>query len=101
MADRLPRGRVAVIAMGLFVTGLGWPGLMGRLPFGLLLKNELHLPAQRIAAFWAVATFAWYVKPLVGLLCDAYPLVGTRRRAYLLLGGLASTLMWLAFAAVP
>ena len=101
MADRLPRARVAVIAMGLIVTSLGWPGLMGRLPFGLLLKNELHLPAQRIAAFWAIGTFAWYVKPLVGLLCDAYPLFGTRRRGYLLLGGLASTLMWLAFAAVP
>jgi Na+/melibiose symporter-like transporter len=101
MPERLPRGRIAVIAMGLFVTGLGWPGLMGRLPFGLLLKNELHLPAQKIAAFWAVGIFAWYVKPLVGLLCDAFPLFGTRRRAYLLLGGGASTVMWLAFAAVP
>jgi predicted MFS family arabinose efflux permease len=101
MAERLPRARVAVIAMGLLVTGLGWPSLIGRLPFGLLLKNELHLPAQKVAAFWAIATFAWYVKPLVGLVCDAYPLFGTRRRGYLLLGGLASTLMWLAFAAVP
>jgi Na+/melibiose symporter-like transporter len=101
MAERLPRARVAVIAMGLLVTGLGWPGLIARLPFGLLLKNELHLPAQKIATFWAVGIFAWYLKPLVGLACDAYPLFGTRRRSYLLLGGVASTIMWLAFAAVP
>jgi hypothetical protein len=95
------RARVAVIATGLFVTSLGWPAILGRLPFGLLLKNELHLPAQRVAAFWAIATFAWYVKPLVGLLCDAYPLFGTRRRGYLLAGALASTATWLAFALVP
>src|ERR1700690_2072334 len=95
------RARVAVIAMGLFVTGLGYPNLVGRLPFGLLLKNELHLPSQRVSAFWAIGTFAWYVKPVVGLLCDAYPLFGTRRRGYLIFGGLASTATWLAFAAVP
>lgn len=95
------RARVAVIAMGLFATGLGWPGILGRLPFAFLLKNELHLPAQRVAAFWAISTFAWYVKPLVGLICDAYPLFGTRRRGYLLVGALASTATWLAFAFVP
>ncbi|MDB4980660.1 MAG: hypothetical protein JWM82_1412 [Myxococcales bacterium] len=95
------RARVAVIAMGLFVTGLGWPGLIGRLPLRLLLKNELHLPAQRVAAFWAVGTLAWYLKPVVGLLSDAYPFFGTRRRGYLIFGGLASTATWLAFAAVP
>jgi predicted MFS family arabinose efflux permease len=95
------RARVAVIATGLLVTSLGWPGILGRLPFALLLKNELHLPAQSVAAFWAIATFAWYVKPVVGLLCDAYPLFGTRRRGYLLAGALGSTATWLAFALVP
>lgn len=95
------RARMAVVATGLLVTSLGWPGILGRLPFALLLKNELHLPAHRVAAFWAISTFAWYVKPLVGLLCDAYPLLGTRRRGYLLTGALASTATWLAFALVP
>jgi hypothetical protein len=95
------RARIAVIAVGLFVTGLGWPGLIGRLPIRLLLKNELQLPAHRVAAFWAIGTFAWYVKPVVGLVCDAVPLFGTRRRGYLIFGGLASTATWLAFGAVP
>ena len=94
--------RVAtVIATGLFVTGLGWPGLIGRLPFGLLLKNQLQLPPEEVAAFWAVATAAWYVKPLFGLLCDAWPLFGTRRRGYLLLGSAAASSAWMAFALVP
>src|SRR5438067_144452 len=64
--DHVPPARalIAVVAAGIFVTGFGWPGLIGRLPFSLLLKNQLHLPAERVADFWAIATFAWYVKPL-------------------------------------
>jgi MFS family permease len=98
---RLPRAEVAVIAWGIFVAGLAWPRLLGWLPFGLMLKNELHLSPQRVAAFWAVTTAAWYFKPLVGLVCDAYPLFGTRRRAYLILGAGAGAGLWLAFAVVP
>lgn len=99
-APRFWRSAV-VIATGIFVTGLGWPGSIGRLPFGLLLKNALHLPAEKVAAFWAVATFAWYVKPLGGLICDSIPLFGTRRRGYLILGGIAAVIGWATFAVVP
>src|SRR4051812_32297832 len=95
------RAAIAVIATGLFATGLGWPGLIGQLPFSLLLKNQLQLPPQHLATFWAVATAPWYVKPLVGLVCDAYPLLGTRRRGYLLAGASVSGLLWLGFAVVP
>jgi predicted MFS family arabinose efflux permease len=95
------RPLIAVIAAGIFVTGFGWPGIIGKLPFNLLLKNQLHLPAQDVAAFWAVATIAWYFKPLVGLICDAYPLQGTRRRGYMLWGSVLAAAFWLAFALVP
>jgi len=44
-----------LIGTGLFVTGLGWPGLIGRIPFGLLLKNGLGLPPEKVAWFWAMA----------------------------------------------
>ena len=90
-----------VIATGIFVSGLGWPGLIGRLPFGLLLKNQLHLPAEKVAAFWAIATLAWYLKPLAGLICDSVPLFGSRRRGYLISGAVAAVACWLAFAVVP
>src|SRR4029077_7516781 len=84
-SDATPGGALsfraaAVIAAGLFVTGLGWPGMIARRPLALFLKNQLHFPPQRVATFWAIGAFAWYVKPLVGLLCDAYPLLGARRR---------------------
>src|SRR4051794_9012647 len=96
-----PRSLIAVIAAGIFVTGFAWPGILGRLPFNLLLKNQLHLPALSISRFWAVATLAWYFKPLVGFVCDAYPLFGTRRRGYLLVGTVLTGLFWLTFAVVP
>jgi predicted MFS family arabinose efflux permease len=95
------RGLIAVLSVGIFVTGFGWPGIIGRLPFTLLLKNHLHMPAQQVAKFWAIATFAWYIKPLVGFICDAYPLFGTRRRSYLLLGTALSVFFWLTFAFAP
>jgi hypothetical protein len=90
-----------VIATGIFVTGLGWPGLIGRLPFGLLLKNSLGLPPEKVAAFWAVATLAWYLKPLAGLICDSLPLFGTRRRGYLISGAIVAVVAWAAFAVLP
>ncbi|HXI59049.1 MAG TPA: hypothetical protein VNO55_23440 [Polyangia bacterium] len=95
------RRAVAVITAGLLVTGLGWPGMLARLPLGLYLKNQLGLPPQDVAAFWAVGTLAWYIKPLAGLLCDSVPLWGARRRWYLVLGGAAATALWAALAIVP
>jgi hypothetical protein len=95
------RALVTVVAWGVVVTYLGWPQLLARLPLGLALKNELHLQAHELAAFWAVATVPWYAKPLIGLFVDAYPLAGTRRRAYLLAASVAGVAAWAAFALVP
>jgi hypothetical protein len=95
------RSLIVVISVGIFVTGFGWPGIIGRLPFSLLLKNQLHMPAHKVAAFWGIATIAWYVKPLFGLISDAYPLFGTRRRGYMLTGTILCGLFWLAFIVVP
>jgi predicted MFS family arabinose efflux permease len=96
-----PRSLIAVIAAGIFVTGFGWPGSFARLPFNLLFKNQLHLSALDVSEFWAVSLLVWYVKPLVGFVCDAYPLFGTRRRGYLLVGTVLTGLFWLMFAVVP
>jgi len=91
------RAPVAFIGAGLFATGLAWPGLIAWLPLSLLLKNQLGLPPQQVATFWAVATAPFYFKPLAGLIVDAYPLFGTRRRGYLIAGSVAAGLLWLSF----
>ncbi|HEX4405053.1 MAG TPA: hypothetical protein VH560_09515, partial [Polyangia bacterium] len=96
--DHAPRSLVAVVGWGVAVTYLGWPQLLARLPLGLALKNELALAPQQVAAFWAVATIPWYLKPLAGLIADA---TASRRRASLAFGSLVGALAWLAFAVVP
>jgi hypothetical protein len=92
------RGLVTVVGWGVVVTYLGWPQLLARLPLGLTLKNGLGLPAEKVAAFWAIATIPWYFKPLIGLLVDARPLA---RRATLLVATAAAAVAWAAFALVP
>jgi predicted MFS family arabinose efflux permease len=96
-----PRALIAVVSAGIFVTGFGWPGILGYLPINLMLKNQLHLSASDVAWFWSFATFAWYFKPFIGFACDAYPLGGTRHRGYLLTGSVLAGLFWLLLAVVP
>jgi len=90
-----------LISVGLFITTLGQPGVIGQLPFLFLLKNEFHFNAAQQANFFAIATFAWYLKPLSGLLCDSFPLFGTRRRSYLILAAAVAGLAWSLFAVAP
>src|SRR5207244_4505141 len=86
--------------LGAFVTTIAQPGVIGRLPLQLLLKNELHFNAQTLAAFMVVTTFAWNVKPLAGILSDAFPLFGTRRRHYMLLGAGMAAVCWFLMGVV-
>ena len=90
-----------LISVGLFITTLGQPGVIGQLPFRFLFKNQFHFNAAQQANFFAIATFAWYLKPLAGLLCDSFPLFGTRRRSYLILAGVVAGLAWSLFAIAP
>ena len=100
-----PPGRmrrlIAVVAVGSFATGLGWPISVGELSFNGLLKDQLKLSPHEVTAFWAVAGLSWYLKPLAGLITDAYPLFGTRRRGYMLWGTIVACLAWLGFVAIP
>ena len=90
-----------LISAGLFITTVGQAGVIGQLPFRFLFKNQFHFNAAQQANFFAVATFAWYLKPIAGLLCDSFPLLGTRRRSYLILSGTVAGLAWSLFAIAP
>ena len=90
-----------VVSVGLLVTGLGWPGTIGRLPLGLLLKNQFNASPQQVSGFWAIATLPWYVKPLFGLLSDCFPIARTRRQGYLIIGAALAATCWATLAIVP
>jgi predicted MFS family arabinose efflux permease len=54
-----------------------------------------------MAAFWALGALPWYLKPAAGLVSDAFPLFGTRRRHYLIVAALLASALWLLLGAIP
>lgn len=90
-----------MVGVGAFVTTIAQPGVIGRLPFSLLLKNRLHFDAETLAQFMFIATFAWNVKPVAGILSDSFPLLGTRRRHYMLFGAALAGLCWFLMGIMP
>jgi hypothetical protein len=89
-----------IIGTGIFATTMSQPGLLD-VPIRNLLKNELGVPPQQMAAFFAVSAFPWYLKVAAGLLSDTVPLFGTRRRHYLIFSSILAGAAWLVLAYVP
>ena len=100
-AQKSYRRASLVIMAGILATTLPQQSVLASIPLRNLLKNELHLDRTTMASFLFWSGFAWYLKPLAGVLTDAFPLFGTRRRSYMLIGAICVTLGWLATAIVP
>jgi predicted MFS family arabinose efflux permease len=83
-----------VIAVGVFATTLGQTAVLGRIPLQNLLKNELHVSRAANAAFFFWIFLAWYFKPIAGMLTDAFPLFGSRRKSYMLMSTTLAVLSW-------
>ncbi|HKM72496.1 MAG TPA: MFS transporter [Stellaceae bacterium] len=90
-----------VIVAGVLATTLAQPQVLARLPLQNLLKNELHADRTANAAFFFWAGLAWYLKPLAGILTDAFPLFGTRRKSYILISAILAALSWFALIVTP
>jgi folate/biopterin transporter len=75
-------------------------GILGlaRLAVSFFLKDDLALSPAQMAALVGVAALPWTIKPLFGFLSDGLPLLGYRRRPYLILAGLLGTSGWVALA---
>ncbi len=83
------------IAYAAFITTLAQDKVLGNLPIRLWLKNHLHVGMADLAAFSFWAGLAWYAKPIFGLVVDAFPLMGTRRRSYMILSALLGAVSWM------
>src|SRR5579862_1001670 len=89
-----------IIGAGVIATTLSQPAVL-KIPFQNLLKSDLHVSRQVMAAFFAIVPFAWNLKPLFGIISDSTPIFGTRRRHYLLLGSAIATALWVLIGVVP
>jgi hypothetical protein len=104
-AERSPDRRLTyaaiIIVAGVLATTLAQTSVLARLPLQNLLKNELHLDRSSNAAFFFWAGLAWYLKPFAGIITDAFPLFGNRRKSYILLSATLASLAWLALTVTP
>lgn len=71
---------------------------LSRLSVSFFLKDDLGLTPTEVAALTGLAAFPWVIKPLFGLFSDGFPLLGYRRRSYLILSGLLGCGAWAAMA---
>lgn len=92
---------VIVVVVGVMATTLAQTQLLGLIPIRNLLKNTMQASREQSAAFVFWATLPWYFKPLVGMVQDAFPLFGTRRRSYMLVASVLTTVAWLVLGLTP
>lgn len=82
-----------VFALIYFFSTNGLASLPG-LTISFLLKDVLHMTASQAAYFGAITLIGWMVKPLWGIISDAFPLFGYRRKSYLIVTTIASAAIW-------
>lgn len=91
------RAYLLIVAVGAFATTFAQQRVtLGNYPILFHLKNDLHFGKEQVSEFFMWATFAWNLKPLAGVLTDAFPIRGSRRRLYMVLGGLLGGASWAA-----
>jgi hypothetical protein len=89
-----------------WLVNLGWLNTtlalsVSGLPIRFLLKDQLNLDPEELSRFLLLAHIPIYLKPFAGILSDALPLCGTRRRHYVVLGLLTGGALWLLLGLVP
>ncbi|MEB3360201.1 MAG: folate/biopterin family MFS transporter [Synechococcales bacterium] len=92
-----PSPELAAILMVYFVQGiLG----LARLAVSFFLKDDLGLSPAQVSALMGFVALPWMLKPLYGFISDGLPILGYRRRPYLILSGILGAGTWIALATV-
>jgi folate/biopterin transporter len=90
-----PTPDIVAIATIYFVEGaLG----LARLAQTFLLKDEFKLGPAELSATLGLLSLPWTIKPLYGFLSDGFPILGYRRRSYLVLAGFVGFLSYMVLA---
>ncbi len=66
-----------------------------------LFMRSLKWTVPEIAAVSSIAGFPWVIKIVYGMISDAYPLLGYRRKSYLILFSIISALGWVGLVLLP
>ncbi|MBD2329918.1 folate/biopterin family MFS transporter [Alkalinema sp. FACHB-956] len=90
-----PSPELLAILLVYFVQGiLG----LARLAVSFFLKDELALGPAEVSSLLGIVSIPWMVKPLFGFISDGLPILGYRRRPYLILSGILGVASWVSLA---
>ncbi len=100
---RLARRMLLLFALAYFAQATSQMGGLISQPLNFYLKTGLGLNPAQVSEYLAIASFPWMIKPLYGLISDYVPLLGYRRKSWLMLMNLlaASGFLWLAGLSDP
>ena len=90
-----PRNLFLFFGLAYFSQGLA--GTLIQQPLAYHLKSD-GMPANHVAQALALVAIPWIAKPFYGLLSDSIPLLGYRRKSYLVLATSFSTVGYLAMS---
>ncbi len=90
-----PTPELIAILLVYFVQGiLG----LGRLAVSFFLKDELAMSPAEVSALLGIVAIPWMIKPLFGFISDGVPILGYRRRPYIIFSGILGAFSWVALA---
>ena len=72
-----------------------------QVPLSFLLKDKLNVSPLAMSVFMMVGGSPFWLKPITGLISDSFPILGSRRRSYLLLGAILAAIGWMALSLLP
>ncbi|MEA5498239.1 folate/biopterin family MFS transporter [Limnoraphis robusta] len=92
-----PTPQLMAILLVYFVQGiLG----LARLAVSFFLKDDLGMTPAEVSAMLGIIALPWVIKPVFGFISDGLPILGYRRRPYLILSGFLGAIAWIALATV-
>ena len=90
-----PTPELIAILLVYFVQGiLG----LGRLAVSFFLKDELAMSPAEVSALLGIVAIPWMIKPVFGFISDGIPVLGYRRRPYIIFSGILGAFSWVALA---
>lgn len=60
-----------------------------------MLKDEYGLSPAMMGFYLSYTTLPWMIKPFWGIITDSKPLLGYRRKSYIILFGVLDALGWI------
>lgn len=91
------RRLVFLFGLAYFAQGLAQHGGLISQPLNYYLKEGLGFTTAQVSEYLSILMLPWVIKPIYGLVSDYIPLLGSRRKAWLMVVNLiaASGFLWL------